>query len=117
MIGSHDQSLFCRNSRLGQIAITLERYFQELPHLRLIIYYEYLCLAHSSITLINEVLTGMDITNLDPEEFDFSSSTLPPNASVNPFTIDRPSPDPLDIALPERENLSKTLFTSPEVNP
>jgi len=82
--------------------------FQQLSDLRLIIYDQYLCLIHSSKTFMNEVLTGMDITKREPDEFDFSSSTLPPNASVNPLTMERPRPDPFDFTLADRENLSHT---------
>src|SRR6185436_13988365 len=73
MIGSHDQSFFCRNRRLGQIPVGLE--------------------------------------------FDFSSSTLPPNASVNPLTMERPRPDPFDFTLADRENLSNTRWKSVDLNP
>src|SRR6476661_8539825 len=117
MIGSHDQSFFCRNRRLGQIPVGLECDLQQFSDLRLIIYDQYLCLIHSSKTFMNEVLTGMDITKREPDEFDFSSSTLPPNASVNPLTMERPRPDPFDFTLADRENLSNTRWKSVDLNP
>src|SRR6185503_4009643 len=90
---------------------------KHLSYLRFIVYYQYFCFTHNSATLIKEVFTGIDITNLDPFEFVFSSSTFPDIASVNPFTIERPKPELDAFKFLERENLLNTSFISTSVKP
>jgi hypothetical protein len=52
-----------------------------------------------------DVFTGIKIVNMAPAAFPFSNVTLPPRASVNPFTMESPSPEPDVFKLFVRENL------------
>src|SRR5687768_12338565 len=104
MVAGHDQAFACIGGMFNQVLVALQGYLQQLPDLRFVVYYQYLWLIHC-LLLNHEVFTGIKIVKQAPPSFPRLRLTVPPNASVKPFTMESPNPDPPARVSFLRENL------------